>query len=215
MEFWLKENSKNTFMFPVAPSEFGVSNASKIETVNINNLGEVALFSGNSLSGMEFSSFFPGKKYSFVLEKNHKKPYECVSKIEAWRKAGTVLRFIVTGTNINDLVIVENFDHSEVDGTRDVFFSISLKEYKELKINTEKTPKKNPGKNKPRPPEPNPKPKPKKHKVVKGDTLWGLSKKYYYKKSKYTIREGINLLAKANKIKNPNRIYVGQVLVIP
>jgi len=43
------------------------------------------------------------------------------------------------------------------------------------------------------------------HKVVKGDTLWALSRKY---------GTTVDAIAKLNNIKNPNLIYVGQVLII-
>lgn len=43
------------------------------------------------------------------------------------------------------------------------------------------------------------------HKVVWGDTLWALAKKY---------GTTVNAIASLNNIKNPNRIYVGQVLYI-
>ena len=52
---------------------------------------------------------------------------------------------------------------------------------------------------------------PKKHKVVKGDTLSAIAKKYYGNGGKdyYTY------IAQANGIKNVNRISVGQTLTIP
>ena len=43
------------------------------------------------------------------------------------------------------------------------------------------------------------------HKVVRGDTLWALSRKY---------GTTVDAIAKLNNIKNPNLIYVGQVLII-
>lgn len=45
--------------------------------------------------------------------------------------------------------------------------------------------------------------------VVKGDTLWGIAKKYYGNGSRYPE------IAKANNIANPDIIYVGQKLLIP
>ena len=41
------------------------------------------------------------------------------------------------------------------------------------------------------------------HKIVKGDTLWAIAKRYV--NNPYRYRE----LAKLSKIKNPNRIYPG------
>lgn len=45
--------------------------------------------------------------------------------------------------------------------------------------------------------------------VVRGDTLWSIAKRYYGNGSKYPT------IAKANKISNPDRIRVGQKLLIP
>lgn len=47
------------------------------------------------------------------------------------------------------------------------------------------------------------------HTVVRGDTLWGISKKYYGTGSRYPE------IAKANNISNPDIIHVGQKLLIP
>lgn len=45
--------------------------------------------------------------------------------------------------------------------------------------------------------------------VVKGDTLWGIAKRFYGKGNQYPK------IAKANNIKNPDIIHVGQKLLIP
>ncbi len=49
------------------------------------------------------------------------------------------------------------------------------------------------------------------HQVVKGDTLWAISKKYYGKGSRYPE------IFEANRpmLSHPDKIYVGQVLRIP
>lgn len=45
--------------------------------------------------------------------------------------------------------------------------------------------------------------------VVKGDTLWGIAKRYYGNGNQYPK------IAKANNIKNPDIIHIGQKLLIP
>ena len=50
-----------------------------------------------------------------------------------------------------------------------------------------------------------------KYTVKKGDCLWNIAKKYYGKGALYTKIYNAN----KSKIKNPNVIYVGQVLIIP
>jgi len=47
------------------------------------------------------------------------------------------------------------------------------------------------------------------HIVVKGDTLWGIAKKYYGNGNKYID------IAKANNIVNPDKISIGQKIIIP
>lgn len=48
--------------------------------------------------------------------------------------------------------------------------------------------------------------------VVKGDTLYGISSKYYKEYGYSSITTYMNDLVKWNNIKNPNYIYVGQVI---
>ena len=45
--------------------------------------------------------------------------------------------------------------------------------------------------------------------VVKGDTLWGIAKRYYGNGSRYPE------IARANNIANPDIIHIGQKLLIP
>lgn len=56
---------------------------------------------------------------------------------------------------------------------------------------------------------PTPKPAQKTHKVVKGDTLWDLAKKYYGNPTKWTT------IANKNGIRNPKTLQIGKILVIP
>ena len=103
-----------------------------------------------------------------------------------WMDKGKVLRFIVTGTEINFQVRITDFKYSEQDGTRDVYFTINLKEYRKIKISST-TPKKKKTDNKDRTDtkETDNKPKQKTYTVKSGDTLYDIAKKHYGKGSDY------------------------------
>ena len=213
MEMWLKTSGK-AFRFPVLPSSFTVNNSTILDSTSIVNKGEVVVFSGNSLKSTEITSFFPSVEYSFCAYKGFPQPYECVKLIEDWRKKGQDVRLIITDTDVNMLMIIESFEYGERAGTRDIEFTISLREYIPLSIPTVSTQTQGPTQNTPRPSE-SPKPTTQKtHKVKKGDCLWDIAKKYYGNGSLYPkIKE-------ANKSKYPslaknNIIYSYKELIIP
>ena len=143
MEMYLKKDDKDIFRFPVLPSAVNVQDYAIMNDSNITGLGDVTVFGGKGLRTIEISSFFPNpkKKYYFVSYTDYPKQYDCVAKIKKWMDKGEVLRFIVTGTEINFQVRITDFEYSEQDGTRDVYFTINLKEYRKIKISST-TPKK-------------------------------------------------------------------------
>ena len=177
MEMYLKKDDKDIFRFPVLPSAINVQDYAIINDSNITGLGDVTVFGGKGLRTIEISSFFPNpkRKYSFVSYTDYPKQYDCVNKIKKWMDKGEVLRFIVTGTEINFQVRITDFEYSEQDGTRDVYFTINLKEYRKIKISST-TPKKKKTDNKP---------KQKTYTVKSGDTLYDIAKKHYGKGSDY------------------------------
>ena len=184
MEMYLKKDDKDIFRFPVLPSAINVQDYAIINDSNITGLGDVTVFGGKGLRTIEISSFFPNpkKKYPFVSYTDYPKQYDCVNKIKKWMDKGEVLRFIVTGTEINFQVRITDFEYSEQDGTRDVHFSINLKEYRKIKISST-TPNKKKTDNKDRTDtkETPSKPKQTTYTVKTGDTLYDIAKKYYGK----------------------------------
>ena len=214
MEMWLKTSGK-AFRFPILPAEITVENSAIINRVNIVNKGEVPVFGGVNLASIQINSFFPATEYDFCKYTGFPSPYECVKIMEDWRKKGQDIRFIVTGTDINIPVIIESFSYGEVAGSRDVEFSISLREYKPITIKTIPT------NTTPSTPNTNPRPENKPttnqqkiHKVKKGDCLWDIAQKYYGKGSRYPEIKKANQ-TKYPKLKKSNVIYVGWELIIP
>ncbi|HHQ5725760.1 hypothetical protein NMF93_05550 [Clostridioides difficile] len=130
---WLRQ-AGDRFRFPVFPSSFSINGKAAVNSSSILKIGEIATFGGVALKSISISSFFPNKDYTFCDYTGFPSPYDCVNKIEKWMKEGFILRFTITETNINMEVIIEGFSYEERDGTRDVYFTLDLKEYKRIKI---------------------------------------------------------------------------------
>ena len=214
MEIYLgTDNDK--IRFPVVPSTIGVNRSNNIDTQSVLKLGEVPVFNGTSLKTIELTSFFPNQEYSFCDYTGFMKPYEFSDKIQRWMYEGKPLRIIVTDSPTNMQCLIQQFDTVEQDGTRDLYFTLNLIEYRPIEIPIIKidTNTSNASNNTTRPTEQANNATQKVHKVVKGDSLWAIAQKYYGKGSLYPkIKE-------ANKSKYPslaknNIIYHNWELII-
>ena len=220
MEIYLgTDNDK--IRFPVVPSSIGVNRSNNIDTQAVIKLGEVPIFNGTSLKTIELTSFFPNQEYSFCDYTGFMKPYEFSDKIQKWMYEGKPLRIIVTDSPTNMQCLIQQFDTVEQDGTRDLYFTLNLLEYKPIEVpnlsNNNQSNNSNNSQNISRPSENNNSSNSNQqqtHKVVKGDSLWAIAQKYYGKGSLYPkIKE-------ANKSKYPslaknNIIYTNMELIIP
>lgn len=213
MEFWLKKSDKNKFQFPVNPSEFTVTVSSNNTVVNVVNIGDINLIGNTGLREISLSSFFPAKNYNFSNNADRKKPLSYVKLIEKWRTSGEPIRIIITGV-LNMQCTIESFSYSEQDATGDIYFTISLKEYKKAKIKakkkakavatsqsstrTVKTPKTKSGTT---------------YTVKAGDCLSKIARQFYGDGGYSSYMKIFN--ANTDKLKNPDNIRTGQVLTIP
>ncbi|MCC0718307.1 LysM peptidoglycan-binding domain-containing protein [Clostridioides sp. ZZV14-6105] len=211
MEIWLRQ-ANNAFRFPVIPSSFEINGSATINTSNILRVGDIAVFGGLGLKTIELSSFFPNQEYSFCNYNGFPKPYDCINLIESWMREGYILRFIITETNINFECIIADFNYREQDYSRDVYFTLSLKEYRRIqisKVNINNDEKLSSEKNVPLTKGFNTKQKT--HKVVEGDTLFKIAKKYYGNGDLWEKIYKTN----EDKIKDPSIIKNGWILIIP
>ena len=219
MEIYLgTDNDK--IRFPVVPSSIGVNRSNNIDTESVIKLGEVPIFNGTSLKTIEFTSFFPNQEYSFCDYTGFMKPYEFSEKIQKWMYEGKPLRVIVTDSPTNMQCLIQQFDTVEQDGTRDLYFTLNLLEYRPIEVpnlsssNTNSNPNNTQNTSRPNKVSTNSNNQQKTHKVVKGDTLYDIAKKYYGNGNLYTkIKE-------ANKNKYPslaknNIIQVNWELIVP
>lgn len=177
--------------------------------MNITNLGEINLIGKTGLMSMTIESFFPNQQYNFCLYKDIQKPYEYIKQLLKWKNSGKPIRVIVTGTPINYAMAIESIVYSEIDGTGDVYFTLELKEYKFISNSTVKATTTKNGTQLTTPITTREVKSPPDSYVVKqGDTLWLIAKKLTGDGSNYKA------IAKKNNITDPNKLSVGQRLVI-
>lgn len=136
MEIWLRQGTAS-FRFAVLPSEYQLTSESNHTQVEVNSLGEINLLGKRKLKNISFSSFFPKQKYSFCEYTSFPTPMESVKLIEDMKNNG-VLRLIMTGTPVSMDCTIESFLWGENDGTKDINFTLELKEYRKVKVKAKK-----------------------------------------------------------------------------
>jgi len=213
----------------VIPSSYKISDGQNNTSVNVHRKGEVNLLGEKALRTVEISAFFPAQEYDFCQYKGfNTDPWHYVKKIKSWKDGKVTPQIIITGKpNINMAVSIENFEYGQDDGTEDVSFTLSLKEYvivkytvQPKKTNTKSGKKvKKKSKTKKRSSK---KTKTSTYKVKKGDTLWGIAKKKtgkssnwkrIYKKNKTIIEKTAKKHGRKSS-SNGHWIYPGTKLVI-
>lgn len=208
MEFWLSYNNfAEKLQLPVNPGEFRIATGNKNTVVDIQSLGELNLIGDEKLADIQLSSFFPVNYASYCSYLDIPNPYDAVEQIENWRKLKEPIRLVITDTTINMSCTIENFEYGERGGTRDVYYTLSLKEYRFIEVQqvTDPTPT---GMSSVRP---DTKQTPKTYDVKSGDSLYMIAKKVYGDGSKWQE------LYAANKDvigSDANLIKPGQQLVI-
>jgi LysM repeat protein len=204
-KFIFKDTEKNTeLVLPVTPPSFEVSHGINIETINIHTIGDVILPGYGTLPTIKIDCMLPARKYSFNQPSAKLDPYGYyIKKLEKWCDNHTVLRFIVSGTSVNEQVLISEISYGEKDGSGDVYASINLYKYKKISAvqinktgsNSRSTEKTTTGKTN--------------YVIKSGDTLGSICRKYYGNAS-------LNLkLASYNGIKNANLIYAGKAIKLP
>lgn len=233
MEFWLKQD-KEELRLPVNPANYAISSIQQNTAANIIGYGEVNLLGKRGLKSITLATIFPTQAYDFCQYKKFPKPLQCVKMINGFKESGAPVRIIITGA-INMLATVENFEYGESDGTRDINFSLELKEYRKpvlKQIKKKKEPiKKEPVKKEPTKEESKKEKKPDKERekttvtppetardtkkvkstiyiVKKGDTLMGIAKKITGNSSNWVA------IKKKNKIKDVRKLQIGTKLTI-
>lgn len=131
LQIWLKGGGSR-IRIPVVPAEYTVTSEQDNTSVTVCNLGEVTLRGKRKLQQISFSSFFPRHYDSGYCDVRSKSPITMVKKIEKMKRSGSV-KLIITGV-LSMKVTIESFEWGENDGTGDISYTLSMKEYRTVSI---------------------------------------------------------------------------------
>lgn len=205
---FLDEAAGKELVLPVTPAKFTWRHPNRIETVRLDQLGEINLPGGARMGQCTLEEvLLPAQLYPFCVPGARADPWGYLYDLEVWSDKGTRLRWIVSGTSVNASVLIEEVTQGERDGTNDLYLTITLRQWRRPEAPVlavsgggAETPRDaGTGAGSART-----------YTVVKGDCLWSIAEKFYGSGTDY------KRLAAANPfIKNANLIYPGQVLTIP
>lgn len=138
MDIFLSINNREqVIQLPIVPSEFKVPSPVNNETYTTIKQGDIKLLGQRGLKAIVIDTFFPSKDYPFSRDKTYK-GWEYVEIIESWIDLRVPIRLIATGTPVNILMAIDNFEYGYRDGSGDVYYTLSLSEFKEIKLKKRK-----------------------------------------------------------------------------
>lgn len=130
IEMFLSTHDRSEVVkIPVIPSEIMLSSGSNNISYETIKLGEINLIGLPRLDTVTFESHFPIDEV--VYSKNNDiRGWEYVEIINRWRKERIPCRLIISDTPINLLCTIEEFISGIRYGVGDVYYSLTLKEFK-------------------------------------------------------------------------------------
>ncbi len=168
--------------------------------------GQVNLPGLESLFNERREFLLPAEERNYTYPGYAGEPFQIVDTLTGWSKSGTPLRLIASGTPLNVPVLLGPVRYGQRDGTGDVYATLVMRQYREPAAETmEDTSTQNGARAGPE----DGSPAQESYTVVRGDTLWGICKRFYGD-GKLAWK-----LAEFNAIKNANLIFPGQVVKLP
>lgn len=195
-DIYIYEESKGKssgIRIPWLPEEIEIDMGDiRVMEYDILDQGPVQVPNGSNLGSISFSSYFPGEGHRDLpfLRGSFKAPKDLAKTLDNWKKKGSDLKIIITGTNVNHQVRCEKFVYKPFGGFGDYSYELTLKTRRELKIETIKQTSSTKNKAKS-----TSKVTTTTYTIKKGDTLWAIAGKYLGKSTRwkeiYTLNKTI------------------------
>lgn len=126
---------------PVNPEEYSLIQEVGNHSFSTLELGEIMIPGKKKLAKLSFGSFFPNpvNNYSFLTTRSFPTPVECKEMILGWVEGKKPVRVLISGS-LNKVFLIDTFNVSERDASGDLYFDISMTEYKALNVSAQKNP---------------------------------------------------------------------------
>lgn len=138
MDIFLSVNNREqVIQLPIVPPEFKIKSPVNNEVFTTINQGDIKLIGERGLKSLIIESFFPNRDYPFARDKTYKR-WEYVEIIESWIERKLRVRLIATGSPINIVMAIDDFEYGPQDGSGDIYYTLSLSEFPEIKLQKKK-----------------------------------------------------------------------------
>ena len=125
---FLEEASGVELVLPVTPAGYQWAHEAAIETVTVDQLGDLNFFGGKRMGSTTLHDcLLPAQAYPFLSPGAGTNPWLYLEQLERWVDKGTVVRWMVSGTPVNAAVLLEGVTYREQDGTNDLYADITLR----------------------------------------------------------------------------------------
>lgn len=135
VNFWIEYRNSQKVLLPVNPQEITITRGGRNSTEEIVETGEINILKTPSLKEIEFESFIPTANAGGYVEQNATvyAPKFYRDFFEAVQSRKEPIRLIITGLDINLQMSVETFDYRWEGSDSDMYYTLTLKEYKAFK----------------------------------------------------------------------------------
>ena len=200
-EIWLGD-----FRFPIKQKELSVYEENDVSSVIIDGFGEISKTTNMKLRTFTIESFFydptkPVPSYAKPYTRNINSMEDINWFLHDIQRSNKVVPFKIFGMDVDTKVQISKYEWMSKDGTGDMYYNLTLIEYKEPSVENAVKESREKETNKEIE-------NVKAYKVQSGDTLYNIAKRFYGDGNKYLE------LADKNGISNPNFILDGQELKI-
>lgn len=225
-------NRQEYIKFIVNPASIEFIDIQNHQQINLLEVGTALLLGNRGLIGTTLEGFFPSTHSPFY--KRHggtRSPEECVALIKKWKDKNMIVRLIISDMDVNLAMAISNLSPTYREGDDDIYYRIELIEYKTLNVPTVKVSTKVKSSIVKRPAQSSPSKSSaskgsssgRTYTIKSGDTLWGISSRFYGTGTKYKTIYNANksvIEAAAKKrgkksSQNGHWIWAGTKLRIP